>query len=394
MTDADKLQKTFNDLGLRDRSVPDGYNFIATRALTEGDILIWSDPNHRASYDNRCLRDIFSPEKLARLKGLGVADIYTENPAFEQPLFEALQDSVVAGKPLPKERFVGKILELSLSKMVDAQTYRKNVEDLYDMIVNAAPEIRVHAAQIDDTAEQKAQLESLSRRETEVSDRLLSQLSDFTPALAGYHSAPSDETTSYAYIDFLYSDLPTRLRNEPFMTPDEFSATLRKMLPSEERRAAFDKLAPDKIPKLYEEFSHYRTSLQDLASERRVMENRFRIENDGLLADYIAGTARGKSVLMHGLHHGAHVDDLDEHLARLGLTSTRAAFYYKPQDLEREKAKISLLPDIPEISYWPATDTMRIEDFNPPAPGVVGEASLGQINGVQKNLPKADSVNP
>ena len=353
---------------LWDRSISCGFNECAQGRFGDGyqsilemdaqigaDVIIFSDTNHSLSESK--ISDMFSPGQLQDYADRGVTDIYVESLDQNQHLVDQL-----ARGQISRAQFVQSVDEISSSRWYSDQEYREMIGQQADMIIAASqtvPPISIHYAQISNTPEQTEYLENLFDQQLEYYGQAYGRILEF--------EIDNRNNLTQEDLDFLDNEAfsPFNPDNErQFYDPDmarAFIDQFRGKVPEEELESLFSDL--------YE--AHM--SFSELELDRLSARNDFRIANDDILADRVAENAalegRGRAIIAHGAGHGAtNHTDLDDDLAREGLSSIRINLWYGREEQRDYHA------DRSEYDYYPERDRLVIRD----------DDRDGQVTGIER----------
>lgn len=338
-----------------------GYDAMLDKAFPASDVLIFSDMNH--GHSNTKFRDLLSPQRLNLLAQDRVTDIYVEELECIQPFIDRLSRGEIS-----KDEFVKLVGAESTSVFLTREEDMQSYADLADVVIAASamqPPIRIHAKQVSNTPEQEMVLNDLEKKQDAVFDKGLAYISAFSRRLTD-SGLNSDEMIKYLYSDGVAMGLASHKVFD--VDSAKIRTELSKRLPAEEVEA---------FMKGYEDLQ-----LEQMALVNRhdALKMQYRIDNDVILADYIAKTKppESRALIIHGAAHGSSSkeNDLDELLAQRGISSMRVNLVYDRSDLISSSRRN---PDASEMNYYPGQDKFETEDLN----------NDGAINGVEPARPKA-----
>lgn len=334
----------FNDLS---GIIPGGHDGVLNTVFPENNVLIWSDVNHANA--GSLIGDLLSEERMRTLATHGVTDIYLEELEEKQPLYDAFAQGSISEKS-----FVERVLDISDSVHLTKEQQNIVMLDIARAITIGAsmnPPIRLHAAQISDTAEQQETLDDLNNQIFSTHSKYLDLVDDF---LDKFEAATSED------IDYLFSD----------QIGESFNGWSEELYDYSKIHEHFSGRMPDDVLNDYvAKFYGFKIEQQELEIQYMELNNQYRIDNDVLLADRVVQTKQvgdGKVVIVHGAGHGGQRtgqedgNDLDELLRQRGLISTRVNVVYDEKDLNGDLAGA----DESEISYFPGADKVVYQDYN------------------------------
>lgn len=344
--------------------------------------MIFSDTNHANA--KTIYADLFSLERLGAYAKAGVSDIYVETlPEYNEFFKKMVEGKMTANQFADHPDVVGAGLHLSGS---DLRKYVKNLGDAVIAASKMSPPIKFYAAQISNTPEQNQALIELDTKAMNMFGESESYANKFFAEVVkrgyalktGEDGAPDD-------IGIVYDTLGRFNTSAPLLSNEEFSKKIDMDI-----YELMDSQFSGRVPQeMVFDFAHKLTLLNgkqnDTIIEALSLQNKFRIDNDVLLAKYISDTrnANGKAVVVHGAGHGAASEsDLDEHLQNAGLKVNRVNVFYDKQDLlypEADKADINYAPKADEITFTDYNSNGRVDGTvhdTPPASPVVGNTPL------------------
>jgi len=330
----------------RPENIPDGHGYLASTVVPGADVTILSDANHRSSatkYD-----DLFGGEKLGDFHEAGVTDVFIEIPGMMQPMM----DKLAAGE-LTVEEFV-EGTNLFRARSLSEEGGLEMRRNLGEAIVNGAsmnPPVKFHAASINFTQEQYAELSELRDTvrvyEDEARTRVDSFIDEYGEQLGAENSLELSSLVGRHFDPFN--------RNDPL----QMFRDMREFLPDSIPAEARDELTRGLLLLRGEQIDAQRKYGETLRG--------FRIDNDKILAEDIQSKRdpNGKAIVVHGAGHGAHRDealggDLDEHLQQAGVNVSRVNLAYSAVDM----GYVGTLPDAADINYWPEKNLIEFKDHN------------------------------
>lgn len=354
---SEQLSDTFQNKALP-KSIEDGWSYIHNSIAPHSDVIIFSDINHEESTTKT--RDLFFPEHIEGHGKSGVTGIILE----ELEKINKHAQNLFEGK-INKDNFTRNYTEITFSPYNTEEELYNEANYTADAIIAGSkqtPPIKFYMAQIKDTLEQEQILEGLKEQEYAFHTDALTHIGIVCDKLHEKHIYPSHDQITEIY-DMTNCFITGDKEYFDIYAP---GATLAHILEGQD-------ISEQEILDITAPLVDLKTKQNDINLEHAMTRLRFRIDNDTILANRVMKAHEetgGKIMIVHGALHGAERGgennkgkDLDELLQEKGLRVTRINIAYNEKTLI-EHQNYSYNSDVSELTLFPKTGELRIEDLN------------------------------